>query len=115
VSFRTATAIGWNKERIASEQLTATFPFTLVHTQTTRYYSFPSPSLMESLDLNTLASSLPTANLANAEKDLLNNFKGEHMHLTHSQRCLTHHLSDSSPNSRCSEHHHSLQILQTNV
>jgi hypothetical protein len=33
---------------------------------------------MESLNLNTLASSLPTANLANAEKDLLNNFKGNH-------------------------------------
>ena len=33
-------------------------------------------TLMESLNLNTLASSLPTANLQNAEKDLLNNFKG---------------------------------------
>lgn len=32
---------------------------------------------MESLNLNTLASSLPTANLQNAEKELLNNFKGE--------------------------------------
>lgn len=29
-----------------------------------------------SLNLNTLASSLPNSNLANAEKDLLNNFKG---------------------------------------
>ena len=28
------------------------------------------------LNLNTLASSLPNSNLANAEKDLLNNFKG---------------------------------------
>jgi len=33
---------------------------------------------MGSLDLNTLAHSLPTANLANAEKDLLNNFKGSY-------------------------------------
>jgi hypothetical protein len=31
---------------------------------------------MESLNLNTLATSLPTANVQNAEKDLLNNFKG---------------------------------------
>lgn len=29
-----------------------------------------------SLNLNTLANSLPNSNLANAEKDLLNNFKG---------------------------------------
>jgi len=28
------------------------------------------------LNLNTLASSLPNSNLAEAEKDLLNNFKG---------------------------------------
>lgn len=33
-------------------------------------------TLMESLNLNTLASSLPTAH-QNAEKDLLNNFKGK--------------------------------------
>ena len=35
------------------------------------------PTNMDStLNLNTLASSLPNSNLANAEKDLLNNFKG---------------------------------------
>ncbi|KAI0295150.1 hypothetical protein B0F90DRAFT_1752289 [Multifurca ochricompacta] len=31
---------------------------------------------MESLNLNALAGSLPTSNLANAEKELLNNFRG---------------------------------------
>ena len=35
------------------------------------------PQTMDStLNLNTLATSLPNSNLANAEKDLLNNFKG---------------------------------------
>jgi len=33
------------------------------------------PSIMESLNLHTLASSLPTAQ-QNAEKELANNFKG---------------------------------------
>ncbi|KAH9924949.1 hypothetical protein B0H21DRAFT_149534 [Amylocystis lapponica] len=37
---------------------------------------------MESLDLNNLASSLPTSNLANAEKDLTNNFKAAALSLT---------------------------------
>lgn len=32
--------------------------------------------IMESLNLNALAGSLPTSNLANAEKELLNNFRG---------------------------------------
>ena len=32
---------------------------------------------MESLDLNGLAKSLPASNFEKAEKDLLNNFKGE--------------------------------------
>jgi hypothetical protein len=32
---------------------------------------------MESLNLNALAGSLPTSNLASAEKELLNNFRGE--------------------------------------
>jgi hypothetical protein len=32
--------------------------------------------LMESLNLNALAGSLPTSNLASAEKELLNNFRG---------------------------------------
>jgi hypothetical protein len=37
-----------------------------------------SPRLsMESLNLNALAGSLPTSNLANAEKELLNTFKGK--------------------------------------
>lgn len=31
---------------------------------------------MESLNLKNLANSLPTSNLANAETDLLNDFKG---------------------------------------
>lgn len=31
---------------------------------------------MESLNLNALAGSLPTSNLANAEKELINNFRG---------------------------------------
>lgn len=31
---------------------------------------------MESLNLNALAGSLPTSNLASAEKELLNNFRG---------------------------------------
>lgn len=31
---------------------------------------------MESLNLNALAGSLPNSNLANAEKELLNNFRG---------------------------------------
>ena len=34
------------------------------------------PHSMESLNLNALAGSLPTSNLANAEKELLNNFRG---------------------------------------
>ena len=33
--------------------------------------------LMESLNLNALAGSLPTSNLASAEKELLNNFRGD--------------------------------------
>ncbi|TFY77255.1 hypothetical protein EWM64_g6756, partial [Hericium alpestre] len=37
---------------------------------------------MESLNLNTLATSLPTANLANAEKDLLNDFKAAALSIT---------------------------------
>ena len=32
---------------------------------------------MESLNLNALAGSLPTSNLASAEKELLNNFRGD--------------------------------------
>ncbi|KAL4251352.1 hypothetical protein ABKN59_005651 [Abortiporus biennis] len=37
---------------------------------------------MESLNLNMLASSLPNSNLANAEKDLVNNFKAAALSLT---------------------------------
>ncbi|TCD65587.1 hypothetical protein EIP91_002472 [Steccherinum ochraceum] len=37
---------------------------------------------MESLNLNMLASSLPNSNLANAEKDLMNNFKAAALSLT---------------------------------
>ncbi|KAI0944186.1 hypothetical protein AcW1_001950 [Taiwanofungus camphoratus] len=37
---------------------------------------------MESLNLNMLANSLPTSNLANAEKDLTNNFKAAALSLT---------------------------------
>jgi hypothetical protein len=40
---------------------------------------------MESLNLNTLATSLPTTSLANAEKDLVNNFKGVSLSLWLSQ------------------------------
>ena len=42
------------------------------------FINFVFRLLMESLNLNTLAHSLPNANnLAISEKDLLNNFKGE--------------------------------------
>lgn len=59
----------------------------------------PSTSTMESLNLNMLASSLPNSNLANAEKDLMNNFKG------HPVYCLTifphpDHSSSQPPPSR---------------
>jgi hypothetical protein len=37
---------------------------------------------MESLNLNALAGSLPTSNLANAEKELLNNFRGIYFSLS---------------------------------
>lgn len=36
---------------------------------------------MESLNLNALAGSLPNSNLASAEKELLNNFRGKKIHL----------------------------------
>jgi hypothetical protein len=36
---------------------------------------------MESLNLNALAGSLPTSNLAGAEKELLNNFRGKFLML----------------------------------
>jgi hypothetical protein len=36
---------------------------------------------MESLNLNALAGSLPNSNLASAEKELLNNFRGKKFHL----------------------------------
>jgi hypothetical protein len=45
---------------------------------------------MESLNLNTLASSLPTANLQNAEKDLLNNFKAAALSITTLYRSSRH-------------------------
>ncbi|KAI0248052.1 hypothetical protein BJV78DRAFT_1285092 [Lactifluus subvellereus] len=48
---------------------------------------------MESLNLNALAGSLPTSNLASAEKELLNNFRGKVLYvfpsLSHPRR-LTH-------------------------
>ena len=37
--------------------------------------------LMESLNLNALAGSLPNSNLASAEKELLNNFRGKKISL----------------------------------
>ena len=37
----------------------------------------PVLKAMESLNLNALAGSLPTSNLASAEKELLNNFRGK--------------------------------------
>jgi hypothetical protein len=37
---------------------------------------------MESLNLNALAGSLPTSNLASAEKELLNNFRGKFLMLS---------------------------------
>ncbi|KAA1466983.1 hypothetical protein DENSPDRAFT_767241 [Dentipellis sp. KUC8613] len=37
---------------------------------------------MESLNLNTLANSLPNSNMANAEKDLLNDFKAAALSIT---------------------------------
>jgi hypothetical protein len=44
------------------------------------------PTNMDStLNLKTLASSLPNSNLAGAEKDLLNNFKGIDIFLIHPQ------------------------------
>ena len=49
----------------------------LQQTSIARPFSFMSTPSMESLNLNTLAHSLPNANnLAKSEKDLLNNFKG---------------------------------------
>jgi hypothetical protein len=42
-----------------------------------------------SLDLNGLAKSLPAANLEKAEKDLLNNFKGEELFLQAPSTLLT--------------------------
>jgi len=45
--------------------------------QIVRLPTFTTTTLsMESLNLNALAGSLPTSNLANAEKELLNNFRG---------------------------------------
>jgi hypothetical protein len=50
----------------------------LFNKRSSEHFSFVSRLLMESLNLNTLAHSLPNANnLAISEKDLLNNFKGE--------------------------------------
>lgn len=42
----------------------------------TRHHHF-----MESLNLNALAGSLPNSNLASAEKELLNNFRGKKISL----------------------------------
>lgn len=41
---------------------------------------------MESLNLNALAGSLPTSNLANAEKELLNNFRAAALSITNLYR-----------------------------
>ena len=78
--------------------------------------------LMESLNLNALAGSLPTSNLASAEKELLNNFRGNisffapslsrSLHL----RRLTYLLHCLLPfQSGRAEHNESLSILALNI
>jgi hypothetical protein len=76
---------------------------------------------MESLNLNTLAHSLPNANnLANSEKDLLNNFKGRSYptifyHPHHSENIgkltrFTFHFLCSG----CSEYNNPLSLIPSN-
>jgi hypothetical protein len=75
---------------------------------------------MESLNLNTLATSLPTANVQNAEKDLLNNFKGTFNTFPAFQLVLItpvgHHTSALlmiNAHSRCIEHYNTLPFIKT--
>jgi hypothetical protein len=77
---------------------------------------------MESLNLNALAGSLPTSNLASAEKELLNNFRGN-FHFFPPSLAITiippaeidlHRLSLSLQSGR-NEHNESLSILALNL
>lgn len=71
---------------------------------------------MESLNLNTLAHSLPNANnLAISEKDLLNNFKGENRPMIIYQGPKT---ESFTPNSACSgrsEYNDALSLLTSDI
>ena len=74
---------------------------------------------MESLNLNALAGSLPTSNLASAEKELLNNFRGDFPHfllvppLSRSSACEDRLLTPLyfSLQSGCTKYNESLSIL----
>ena len=82
-----------------------------------RFFDFDHelPANMEStLNLNTLANSLPNSNLAMAEKDLLNNFKGIFFHPT-GFRGLTKPCRLFVFHSRRSQHHHPLPVLSTDI
>lgn len=63
------------RERLHAEKIDYLSP---ILTRSARHHSTlrTFTATMESLNLNMLANSLPTSNLANAEKDLTNNFKG---------------------------------------
>jgi hypothetical protein len=72
---------------------------------------------MESLNLNTLANSLPNAH-QNAEKDLLNNFKGKSQLFSRgfifTNRFKL--IKQKFPLiSCCSEHHDTLPVIQTEL
>jgi hypothetical protein len=77
---------------------------------------------MESLNLNALAGSLPTSNLASAEKELLNNFRGDspffpfpryhdHFHLRRLTCCIVSLFLQSGR----TEHNEPLSILALNL